>query len=405
MTDHVDEPRAVGRAKIEKIIEELRRQEAARQDFVVDSSDLSIGVGEKGEPRLIPSPSAMDFLPREGAPIKEQALVQIAGRAVPDGIPIKFFRRAWAHNQTRLAEYLSALMKDHPKRRLCRLLDGWLRAYLGQTYRAIDNLDIAKEVLQIALNNDVVPIEASVSDTHLRMRLASRNIGESLLRGQAGNVHAFFTPGQLSRDGDPRGWLEDDGAGEDGDTIHPVASVRNSETGHGGCDFDGGILLRACFNMAWVTRDVHQVHIGEKLEEGVFSKETYEKHAILVYSQIRDAGNAFFNPERFRDLIARIEGTKEHVVRAPSVAANVLISECSELRDSDIDNLLSYFVEQPGERSEFNLGQAVSRLAQDVDPDRAEGIEWFSGKVCTGEFTDAINRATERHERELAKVR
>lgn len=389
---------AIGRQRIEALIGELRQQVDDRSDFVVDTSDLSVKVGEQGEPLLVPSPSAMDFLPREGSPIQMQALRQIGNKALPKGIPAQFFDRSWEHNPQRTSEFLTGLMHDDPKRRMVRMLRGWCRAYLGQTYRAIDNLDMAKTALELALEHGAVPIECSLTDTHMRLRLTTRTIGESLKRGGVeGMPTKWFSPGELSnRPGDPRGWdsmRPGDGGAEGNDTAHPLFCLKNSETGHGGADADIGMILKACFNQCIVDKAVHQVHIGERLEAGIFTEATYQKQADLVSSKIRDAAIAAFNPAKFEALVKRMQGAQEHTVLAPSVATNVLISQGDGLNEGDLDNLLSHFMQQPGLPSHFNLGQAVSRLAQDVEPNRAEIMEKLAAKVCLGEFSQQIWKA------------
>jgi len=389
-----------GRGRIDQIVTELRRQTDARHDFVLDTRDLAVTVGEQGEPRMIAhQSSAADFFPRAGYPLLDQALNQVGNRAVSGGIPTRFMRRVWDANPKRTAEFMTGLMHDDPKRRLVRVLDDNVRAFLSQSYKCIDNLDIAEQALKVAMEHKAIPIEASVSDSHMRLRFVSREIGEELQRHRTqadADGKSWFAGGIGSQDAlrkvAAQSWGE-----MPGDTIHPALGFKNSETGHGGCDLDGGILLGACFNLAWVRQMVHEVHLGGRLEEGLFTAGTARKHADLIYSKITDASNAYFTEEHFKKLVASYEDAQSNVLRAPSVAVKVAVSACDSLNESDMDNLLSYFCEQPGTLSEFNLGQGISRMAQDVEPNRASDIEWFANQVCEGKLSKEIERATVKH--------
>lgn len=386
-----------GRGRIEQVVEELRRQVDARVDFVVDTRDLAIVPGDDGDGNTIPylaagTDSALDFIPHDGYPILDQALLQVGGRATEGGVPGRFLRRVWGVNPERTAQFLSGLMRDDPKRRLVRVLDGRVRAFLGQTYRCIDSLDVARCAMERAREHDALPIEASVTESKMRLRFVSRRIVEELQRVGRDSGRGWFAGGlgkqtELSKVA-ARSWGE-----LPGDTVHPALGFSNSETGHGGCDLDGGILLGACFNLAWVRKMVHEVHIGERLEEGLFTAATAQKHAELVYAKIADASAAYFDADRFREVVASFEDAQSSEIRAPSVACKVAIGASDALNESDLDALLSFFVEQPGERTQFNLGQAVSRLAQEVEPDRASDLEWFAARVSSGEITKEVERA------------
>jgi hypothetical protein len=375
------------RGHIADIVTELRRQIDARLDFTIDTSDLAVVVGDDGAPRLAPrGDSGRDFLPREGFPMLDQAFVQVAGRACSGGIPMRFMRRVWDEHPQRTADFLTGMMVDEPKRRMVRVLDDRVRAYLGQTYRAIDNYDIAGQALRLAKQHDAMPIEASLTDSHLRLRFVSRRIVQELQRVRDDAPSGWFAGGlgsHLSQVA-ARSWGE-----LPGDTAHPALGFRNSETGHGGCDLDGGILLGVCFNLAWVRRMVHEVHIGEKLDVRLFTADTASKHADLVYAKMRDASAAYFTADSFAEIVADVEGTQRKAV-APAYATEALIESSDALTDDDMTGLLDYFHAQPGDATVFNLGQAVSRLAQDVEPARAESLEQLAGEVCTGKHTKAL---------------
>lgn len=394
-----------GRGRLEDIVTELRRQRDARHDFVIDTRDLVVAPSDTdGSPVLKPAgSSALDFLPRAGLPMLDQAFVQLAQKAVPDpGVPMRFARRAWEHNAPRLADYLTGVMQDSGKRRMVRCLDDEVRAFLGDTYRTIDNLDIAAHALKVAQEHDAVPIEASVTDSHLRLRFVSRAVQQELSRVRDSRSKRDWFAGGLGAQDALRKVAANAWGELPGDVAHPALGFRNSETGHGGCDLDGGILLGVCFNLAWVRRMVHEVHLGARLEPGLFSAATAGKEAELIYAKVADAAEHYFTPETFAEIVARMEDAQSNTLRAPTVACNVAIRASTALSDGHLDALVAHFSAQPGGLTEFNLGQAVSRLAQDLNPNAAEEAENLAGALCLGQHRREIERATRQHEAELA---
>jgi hypothetical protein len=383
-----------GRGSIEQIVTELRRQVDNRHDFVIDTREIAVGISYDGDPVIIPATdSARDFVPRDGYPLLDSALMQVGGRACEGGIPSRFLKRVWDDNPYRTSDFLTGLMHDDGNRRLIRVLDGNVRAFLSNKFKCIDNLAIAEKAMNVAISHNAVPIEASVTDSKMRLRFVSKQIGEALQRVRDDNQKSWFAGGlgkqtALSKVA-AQSWGE-----LPGDTVHPALGFSNSETGHGGCDLDGGILLGACFNLAWVRKMIHEVHLGAALDEGVFSQDTAIKHADLVYAKINDAVDSYFTADSFAKVIAGYDDAQKSEIRAPSVACRVAITASDALNESDLDNLLSFFVQQPGSTNEFNLGQAVSRLAQEVEPDRANELETFAHVVCTGKLGKEIERAT-----------
>jgi hypothetical protein len=393
-----------GRGRLEDVVTELKRQLDVRNDFVVDTRDLTIVPDNDngGAPILMGSDSARDFIPRAGYPLLDQAFTQLGHKAMPDGgIPTTFLRRAWKFDAPRLAAYMTDLLR-HGKRRLVRVLDGSVRAFLSQNYKVIDNYDIATQALKIAMDVGARPIEASLSDSRMRLRFVSQEITEELQRVRDTSTKSWFAGGLGAQDAlrkvAAQSWGE-----LPGDTVHPAWGIGNSETGQGGADGDGGFLLGVCFNLAWTTRVVHEVHLGEKLQDGLFSPATARKHADLVYAKMRDGFTTYFTPEKFKEIVAKVNDAQANECRSPSVACNVAIKASNALNENDLDALLNHFVQQPGGATEFNLGQACSRLAQDTpDLDKAQDLEWLCGQLCSGQHHDAIEQATERHERKMA---
>lgn len=380
-----------GRGSLQVVVEELQRQVDSALDFVIDTRELRIRPDENGQPRLHHgSTAAEEFFPAEGYPMLDQAFVQLGGKLpVEGGAPIAFFRKAWAANPQRFSYYLNSIMHDGPARRLVRVLDGWVRAFLSDQYRVIDNLAVARKALEVLMKSGGKVLEASLSDSHMRIKMVSAEVWDSVDRTRVEKPDGWYAGGlgnqeYLSRVA-ARSWGDMPMHGGP-DTVWPIMTLSNSETGHGGFNLSGGILQAICFNLATVEQRMRQVHLGSRLEMGFYKRDTIEAEAEAIYCKIRDHIEAFFTPESFRKIVDSVRKSSEQKIESPSQAINFLIKESpGTLVEADFDTLLAYFVGQPGEQTAYNLGQAVARFAQDVEePGRADEIETLAGAVLVG---------------------
>ncbi len=384
-----------GRGRLEHVVAELRRQVESRVDFTVDTSDLSVGM-VNGALHLVPGPSARDFLPAAGLPLLDQALVQLGERQTPP-VPTRFLREAAKQSPGPICDYLSAVMRDHRARRFVRVLDGRVRAFLSDRYRVIESLDVVAAVLKGAQDQPVRVLEASVSDSHVRIKLVCPSVWDAVAEGPAG-AHAWVRP---ENGGGPAArasaaWLRQvgiDPAGlelQGGDTtVWPVTTVANSDTGHGGFTASVGILQAICFNLATIEQALAHVHLGERMETGIFTAETVSAEARTIALKARDVIAVAFDSVKFRALVQRIRAADKVAVTGSATAMANVISLGGAFNERDLDDLVRAFGQ---ERSTiYGVGQAVARLAQHTnDPEVAAEREALAGAILTGKHTKAV---------------
>ena len=395
-----------GRGRLPNVVAELRRQVDQRVDFVLPVRDLTAQVAPDGRLHLVPQPSARDFLPAAGLPLLDQALAQYAARLHPD-VPLKFLRAACKLAPQRIADYLTGVMHDAGDKWFLRCLDGHVRAVLSDRYRVIESLDVVQSVLHGCQDLPVRVLEASVSDSHVRIKLVNPAVYTALDHGPAA--------GQS-----PHTWLRPDGTGAGtranqeylaqvvgsdlaqaelqagADTLWPTVTFGNSDTGHGSYHAQVGILQAACFNLATIERKIATVHIGERMDEGIFTAETVQASARAMLLRTRDLIAAAFDSAKFRELVALCTGAARTAVAAPATALANVIRLGPALADGDLDALVrAYAEERP---TVYGVGQAVARLAQDKhDPEVAADLERLAGEILTGKHTRAVLAAPATH--------
>lgn len=409
MTTHAEYAKYRGRGSLADVVNELRRQVDARLDFVMDSREFKFGLRlpekKDSEPVLVMEPksiSAQEFIPSGGYPVLDQALQQVAAKAPvkggdgrTSGIPVRFFRNALKSHPERTLDFLNGMIADAPARRMVRVLDGEVRAFLSDQYRVIDNLTVATHVLEILQKVDGRLLEASISDSHMRLKFLSAEVWDKIERVRTGEDSGSWYAGGLGSQtylskvaANTRGDLPMHGGP---DTVWPIGTISNSETGHGGFTFRGGLLQAVCFNLATVEEVIREVHLGSRLEVGEYKRDTVEAEAEAIFLKVRDNVTTFFTPEEFRKIVAKVRGSQTKEIQSASTAAGLLVKTADSLAEQDLDALLNYFHQQPGKQTVYNLGQAVARFAQDTDnPERADDLETLAGQVLCGRHDAAL---------------
>ena len=383
--EQVAEYRQTQKCSLSELVKELERQKDAKVDFVADTRGVRVMVDQAGKLRLVPQDSrAGEWLPKDGAPIKPTALTQFGSKAEPE-VPSQFMARLAAARPQRAAELLNGLMADSPARRFVRVLDGQVRAFLSDRYRVLDNFDIAFAALDAVRASGGEVIEAALSDTSMRLKFTSRAIWDAIelkQRGDKGNWYAGGLGNQehLQRVNARTGGDLPGGPG----TIHPLITVHNSETGHGGFAVRFGIVQAICFNLATVEEMVGKVHLGERLSVGIYAEETISQESKAIYMKARDAVRAAFNPEHFKRIVAMAQKAQGEQVTAPTAAAEN-VAKAAGLSDKSKDVLLGFFI-RDYDQTRYGMAQAVARLAQEEpEAEKTAELEDLAGKLLRGE--------------------
>ncbi len=396
-----------GRGSLRNLVAELERQKETKIDFVADVRALGFmstnvidsdrpGVTgiEPGKPdelrelRLIPHREragavAEFFEDYRGLPLSESAYGQLCEKCDPP-IPVGYGRKLLRADIPSAGRLLSTTFADRPKRRLIRCLDGRVRAVLSDSYRFVDHYDLAFTALEVVKEHNGEVIEASLDDHKMRLKFTTRELWDQLdaVRegGPKNNWYAGGLGSQefLSKVG---ARTRDDLPGGPG-TIHPSVVVSNSETGQGGINVRLGIMQGICFNLATVETVVNDIHLGGKLEAGIFSEEARAAESKSVFLKARDAIRAAFTPDRFRRLVEKLRASAEFPIEAPSSAVR-LCAERLDLSDDHRDVLLAHFITD-WKPTALGLASAVTRFAQDYqEPEVAEGFETFAGELLS----------------------
>ena len=375
------------RSSLKELVEELDRQKESKIDFIADSRELAVIKHPEQEGVYCLAPDAVrvsEWLPSSTKTIlRDEAMCQLGERLDPT-IPRTFLRTLSKERPERFLDLMNGLLKDTGKRRLIRCMDGQVRAVLSDKYRVIDNHDIAFAALDAVRSFDGEVIECAISEKHMRIKFTSRKIFDAIDEMRtSGDKSKWYAGGMGNQE-----FLSKVGAKTQGElpggpgTVHPLVTISNSETGHGGFNVRIGILRAICFNLATIETVAAKIHLGSKMELGIFQPETIESESKTIFLKARDAIHSAFDPIHFKRLIAKCKVAQNDPIEAPGDAIDNVI-KANSLPQETREHILAHFL-RDYDQTRYGLSQAVSRYAQDVDsPDAADQLEVAAGRLIT----------------------
>ena len=328
-----------------ELAQEIERQNNAKRDYLVDTTQLTMGLDVTGEVRLDIADSAHTF------GLNEVAHQQIGQQM---GIPLPYYRRMLSDAPGLLATNVNHWMRNRnetakERRRMVRTLDNTARAFLSDRYRRIDNYEIA---------NIVLPILGEIKD----VQIASCEVTDRKLYIKAVNprLQADVTPG---------------------DVVQSGVCITNSEVGLGSFEATPLVYRLVCSN-GMVVNDAAQKrrHIGAKAQQGedyaLYADETIAADDRAFMLKVRDTVRSIVDATQFDKVVAMMKDAHEAKITAESIPAFVeLTAKEYAIGKKESESVLSYLI-HGGDLSLYGLSNAVTRFSQDVPSyDRASELE------------------------------
>jgi len=241
---------------------------------------------------------------------------------------------------------------------------GVARAFLSDSYKPIDNLDVLMATLA-GIKQAGVPVNiplngCDLTDKRMYVRVTCEAIS-ALAPTLLGNYRSQFTGA----------------VGADNPTVFAGFVISNSEVGHGAFSITPRLTVQICSNGMTLTRDAYRAqHLGTKLEEGVirWSDDTQAKNLALVTAKTRDAVQTFLSPEFLQAKIDEIEQAGQTKLGKIDETIKYVGSKL-QYSQADQDAILSMFIEG-GDIRAMGVLHAVTAHAQTVsDGDLAAMLE------------------------------
>lgn len=270
---------------------------------------------------------------------------------------------------------------------------GIARAFLSDTYKRIDNWDVVVAVLDgiNAAGVDAVVDRCQLTERRMSFTVVCPQLGVSVAELMREYRNPFGENEERAG-----GWSLEKAraaAAREGHEYVPGTEpmmwagfeASNSETGGGAFTLVPRVVFSICRNGLKLTRDVsRRVHLGERLDAGVYGTDTQEKNIELIKLMTRDSISSWLSAEYLMGVAAELKA-KDAPVNDAAKSIEILAQK-QAYTDETAAGILNHFI-KGGQMSVLGLMNAVTSYAQVVeDADVAYDLENTAMAVLEGSY-------------------
>ena len=327
---------------------ELQRQKRNRQDFLADTRTLEVESNSYGS-TLHLSLDGKTY----GFGIGELAHQQIAARL---NIPYRYYAKMQNEAPELLDQNINTWLEQKPERRMIRVLDGKVRAFLSDRYRRLDNLELCAAVLPVIQEMNGSQIEScEVTPTHLYLKVVNRRVKAEVKVGDV--VQAGFV-------------------------------VSNSEVGLGSLRVEPLVFRLACKN-GLICKDLAQrkYHVGRQVNASddtayeLYSEATLAQDDKAFFMKVQDVVRAAVDEAKFMLTVNRMRESTQIPLKHDPVKSVELLADKFQLTENERGDILRQLF-MGADNSRYGLVNAVtaaSKIAKTYE--RATDLERIGGEI------------------------
>ncbi|HWR08530.1 DUF932 domain-containing protein [Sporomusa sp.] len=330
-----------------QLAQELERQRMVRRDYLTDTRNLVVktivGISNL---TLNMDGTVETFI------LNELAHKQIADRLQ---IPFRYYSKMRMEQPSLLDENINGWFNEAPERRMLRILDGNVRAFLSDRYRRLDNLELADAVLPIINEMKSAEIISSqITETHMYIKVINKKLKAEVTVG---------------------------------DIVQAGIVISNSEVGLGSLKVEPLLYRLVCRN-GLIVKDYAQkrYHVGKQIESDdsayeLFSDETLAQDDKAFFMKVQDTVRTAIDEVKFHLSVEKLRATMEERTGPDPVKTVEILADTYALSQNERGGILRHFI-MGADNSKYGLINAVTRASQDVeDYARATDLERLGGEL------------------------
>ena len=335
---------------LQKLGKELQRQRLNRQDFLADTRSLEMESDFYGSTlNLSLDGKSLSFS------VGETAHQQIAARL---SIPFRYYKKMQDESPHLLDQNVNEWFGKNPERRMIRVLDDNVRAFLSDRYRRLDNLELCAAVLPIIneMKNSMIE-SCEVTPTHLYIKVVNRRVKAEVKVGDV--VQAGFV-------------------------------VSNSEVGLGSLRVEPLVFRLVCKN-GLICKDFAQrkYHVGRQVNASddsayeLYSEETLAQDDKTFFLKIQDVVRCAVDEAKFMLTVDKLRQATQIPLKHNPVKSVELLADKFQLTENERGDILRQLFMQ-GDNSRYGLVNAVtaaSKIAKSYE--RATELERIGGEILS----------------------
>ena len=330
---------------------ELQRQRNNKQDFIADTRNIEIHTANNGNSLMYVHLDKQS----EQFGINENAHQQIAARLQ---IPYRYYQRMQKETPALLDNNVNTWLNQTPERRMIRVLDGNVRAFLSDRYRRLDNLELCAAVLPVIKEMKNATIEScEVTPTHMYLKVINKKLKAEVAVGDV--VQAGFV-------------------------------VSNSEVGLGSLRVEPLVFRLVCKN-GMICKDLgkKKYHVGRQVNDSddeayeLYRDETLAQDDKAFFMKVQDIVRCAVDEAKFMLTVNKMrEAMDIPISHEPQKTVELLADkfQFTELEKSSI--LGQLFMDR--DLSRYGLVNAVtatSKMSQSYE--RATELERIGGEILS----------------------
>ena len=326
---------------------ELERQREARKDFIADTRNLTVYT-QSGITTLTMGMEGQT----ESFRVGELAHKQIADRLQ---IPLRYYNRMKDESPFLLDENINHWFLRNPERRMLRVLDGNVRAFLSDRYRRLDNLELADTVIPLIKEmQGAEMVSCQVTETHMYIKVINKKLKAEVATG---------------------------------DVVQAGIVISNSEVGLGSLKVEPLLYRLVCKN-GLIVKDHAQkrYHVGKQINSDdsayeIFSDETLKQDDKTFFMKVEDTVRTAIDEAKFHLTVDKFRATINESTGDDPIKTIEVLADRYSLNQVERGNILRHFIME-GSNTKFGLIHAITRASQDVaDYSRATEFERLGGEL------------------------
>lgn len=275
---------------------------------------------------------------------------------------------------------------------------GIARAFLSDSYKPIDNLDVlmallsgvqkAREDGELSADPEIRNLNLTPDRMHVRVTVPE--IAALAPKFAKGYRNPFRDGGAHRADG----WRPSaHPKPRRGDVVWAGLDFTNNEIGDGAAKLTPMVLVCVCDNGQVCPQEAMKVvHLGTKLDEGVinWSDDTRRKNLELVIAKTRDAVRTFLSRQFLESMVAKLEERADAPVSDPAATIKVVARKCV-FTDAEAAMILEHFT-LGGQLTAAGVANAVTSAAQTV-PNAGQALDMEYKAMAAMEAAAALAAA------------
>lgn len=332
---------------IPQLAQELERQRMVRKDYLADTRNLEVETaGGVSKLTLGMEDKTETFM------LNDLAHKQIADRLQ---IPFRYYTKMREEHPRLLDDNINSWFNKAPERRMLRILDGSVRAFLSDRYRRLDNLELADAVLPLIQEMKAAEIVSSeITETHMYIKVINRKLKAEVAVG---------------------------------DVVQAGIVISNSEVGLGSLKVEPLLYRLVCRN-GLIVKDYAQkrYHVGKQVESDdsayeIFSDETLAQDDKAFFMKVQDTVRTAIDEVKFQMSVEKLRATREESTGPDPVKAVEVLADQYVLNQNERGGILRHFI-MGEDNSRYGLINAITRASQDLeDYSRATELERLGGEL------------------------